>query len=43
MVDQDHSTAAPNLVAIDVAKDWNSDRAQWGRRRRKIRRRMGTA
>ena len=23
MTDQDHSTAAWNLVAIDIAKDWN--------------------
>ena len=23
MIDQDHSTAAWNLVAIDIAKDWN--------------------
>jgi hypothetical protein len=33
MIDQNHFTAAPNLAAIDIAKDWNVALVQ-GRRHR---------
>ena len=36
MIDQDHSTAAANLAAIDIAKEWNVALVQdtYGRRYR---------